>query len=51
MVVSDRAQTHSFHLAGDGVDVATDVSGTGEERFQVTFRAGTTATSATRTPA
>jgi plastocyanin len=40
LVVSDPAQIHNFHLTGNGVDVATDVGGTGEERFEVTFTAG-----------
>ena len=40
LVVSDPAQIHNFHLTGDGVDVATAVAGTGEERFEVTFTPG-----------
>lgn len=40
LVVSDPAQIHNFHLTGDGVDVSTEVAGTGEERFEVTFKAG-----------
>jgi hypothetical protein len=40
LVVSDPAQIHNFRLTGEGVDVATEVAGTGEERFEVTFTAG-----------
>ena len=40
LVVQDYAQTHNFHLSGGGVDVATDVPGTGEQSFDVTFGPG-----------
>ena len=40
LVVSDPSRIHNFHLSGAGVDVATDVRGTGEKRFEVTFEAG-----------
>lgn len=40
LVVDDFAQIHNFHLAGEGVDAATDVAGTGKKTFEVTFQAG-----------
>ncbi len=40
LVVEDVAQTHNFHLTGSGVDVETEVRGTGEDTFEVTFAAG-----------
>jgi plastocyanin len=41
IVVNDQASEHNFHLTGPGgVDVATDVSGEGEESFDVTLEAG-----------
>lgn len=40
LVVEDPSQIHNFHLVGDGVDVQTDVAGTGQETFEVTFEAG-----------
>lgn len=40
LVVDDLAETHNFHLSGDGVDVLTDVATTGKQTFQVTFKAG-----------
>ena len=39
--VDDKASIHNFHLTGDGVDVSTDVSGTGEKTFRVTLKPGT----------
>lgn len=39
--VEDKASIHNFHLTGPGVDVATDVSGTGPSTFTVTLQAGT----------
>ena len=39
--VDDQASIHNFHLTGDGVDVSTDVSGTGEQTFSVTLKPGT----------
>jgi plastocyanin len=39
--VDDKASIHNFHLTGDGVDVSTDVSGTGEKTFTVTLKPGT----------
>jgi plastocyanin len=41
LVVDDLAQIHNFHLTGTGVDVATDIAGTGEDTFDVTFQSGT----------
>ena len=40
IVVSDPSQIHNFHLTGEGVDEETDVSGTGESTFEVTFAKG-----------
>lgn len=40
LVVNDLARIHNFHLSGPGVDVGTDVPGTGEQTFEVTFEAG-----------
>ena len=40
IVVNDRSRIHNWVLSGDGVDAATDVTGTGEESFQVTLKAG-----------
>lgn len=39
--VEDKASIHNFHLTGPGVDLATDVSGTGPSTFTVTLQAGT----------
>jgi plastocyanin len=41
LTVDDQASIHNFHLTGDGVDVATDISGTGKETFTVTLKPGT----------
>lgn len=38
--VDDPSTIHNFHLTGPGVDVATDVGGTGTESFTVTLEAG-----------
>jgi plastocyanin len=41
IVVNDQSSAHNFHLTGPGgVDVATDVSGEGEESLDVTLEAG-----------
>lgn len=40
LVVDDLAKIHNFHLTGPGVDVATEIAGTGEQTFEVTFEAG-----------
>ena len=39
--VDDQATIHDFHFTGDGVDVTTEVSGTGEKTFTVTLKPGT----------
>jgi plastocyanin len=39
--VDDQGTSHDFHLSGPGVDVKTDVSGTGKESFTVTLQKGT----------
>jgi plastocyanin len=38
--VDDKSDIHNFHLTGTGVDVMTDVSGTGTTTWQVTLEAG-----------
>lgn len=38
--VSDGTRIHNWALSGDGVDEATEVSGTGESTFTVTLKAG-----------
>lgn len=40
LVVDDPSQIHNFHLTGQGVDVETEISGTGKKTFEVTFSAG-----------
>ena len=39
--VDDQGTIHNFHLTGPGVDVKTDVSGTGKKSFTVTLQKGT----------
>ncbi len=40
--VDDQATSHNFHLSGPGgVDVKTDISGTGNKTFAVTLQKGT----------
>jgi plastocyanin len=39
--VDDQADSHNFHLTGQGVDVKTDVQGTGKKSFTVTLQKGT----------
>jgi plastocyanin len=41
LVVDDQGSIHNFHLTGDGVDVKTDVAGTGKKTFTVTLKPGT----------
>lgn len=41
LVINDPSQTHNFHLFGSGVEVSTDVRGTGKKTVEVTFTAGT----------
>jgi hypothetical protein len=41
IAVSDQAIDHNFHLVGPGVDVTTDVEGTGPATWTVTFVDGT----------
>jgi plastocyanin len=38
--VDDLSDEHNFHLSGPGVDVATDVAGTGSQTFRVTLQDG-----------
>jgi plastocyanin len=39
--VDDQADIHNFHLTGPGVDVKTDVQGTGKKSFTITLQKGT----------
>jgi plastocyanin len=40
--VDDQASSHNFHLTGPGgVDIKTDISGTGKKTFTVTLQKGT----------
>jgi plastocyanin len=39
--VDDQADSHNFHLTGDGVDVSTTVPEVGKKTFQVTLVPGT----------
>lgn len=41
LLTDDKADIHNFHLTGEGVDVTTDVAGTGTDSFDVTFTSGT----------
>ena len=42
LTVDDQASSHNFHLTGPGgVDVSTDVGGTGQETFTVDLEPGT----------
>jgi plastocyanin len=38
--VDDQSDAHNFHLTGSGVDETTEVSGTGEVTWEVTFEPG-----------
>jgi plastocyanin len=40
LAVDDQSDIHNFHLTGEGVDVTTDVGGTGMETFDVDLTAG-----------
>jgi hypothetical protein len=37
LVVHDLSVHHNFHLTGPGVDVATDIAGTGDQTFTITL--------------
>lgn len=41
LTVDDQGTAHDFHLTGPGVDVTTDVSGTGTKTFTVELQPGT----------
>jgi len=41
LLVHDRSALHNFHLAGPGVDVATDIEGIGDQTFTITLSDGT----------
>jgi antitoxin (DNA-binding transcriptional repressor) of toxin-antitoxin stability system len=40
LVVHDHSSLHNLHLTGPGVDVATDVAGTGDSTFTITLTDG-----------
>lgn len=40
LLTDDKSDAHNFHLTGPGVDVKTDVSGTGTDSFDVELQAG-----------
>ena len=39
--ISDLSNIHDFHLTGPGVNKTTSVSGTGNQTWTVTLKAGT----------
>ena len=41
LLVHDLSEEHNFHLSGPGVDIATDVSFTGDQTFTITITNGT----------
>jgi plastocyanin len=41
LTVQDKSNIHNFHLAGPGVDVATDIDFVGTQTFTVTLANGT----------
>jgi hypothetical protein len=41
LTVQDKSDIHNFHLAGPGVDVATDIDFVGTQTFTVTLANGT----------
>jgi plastocyanin len=41
LLVHDHSTFHNFHLSGPGVDVKTDIDGTGDSTFTVTLTDGT----------
>jgi len=41
LLVHDYSSIHNFHLTGPGVDVSTDVGGTGDKTFDITLQDGT----------
>jgi hypothetical protein len=41
LTVQDKSDIHNFHLAGPGVDVATDIDFVGTQTFTVTLTNGT----------
>src|SRR4029077_16853227 len=40
LLVHDLSAEHNFHLTGPGVDVTTDVTGTGDQTFTITLTDG-----------
>jgi hypothetical protein len=41
LLVHDLSEEHNFHLTGPGVDVATDITFTGDQTFTITVADGT----------
>jgi hypothetical protein len=41
LMTDDKSDIHNFHLSGTGVDVATEVEGSGTDSFDVDLEAGT----------
>ena len=41
LLVHDNSSLHNFHLSGPGVNVATDIDGTGSQTFTITLSDGT----------
>jgi len=41
LVIHDHSSFHNFHLSGPGVDVATDIEGTGDKTFTIALTDGT----------
>jgi plastocyanin len=41
IAVNDQSSEHDFHLTGPGVDETTDIGGTGQTTWTVTFQNGT----------
>ncbi len=40
LLTDDKSDIHNFHLTGEGVDVSTDVGGTGTDSFDITVTSG-----------
>jgi len=41
LFTDDKSDIHNFHLTGEGVDVTTDVSGSGTDSFDLDLTSGT----------
>jgi plastocyanin len=40
LLTDDQSDIHNFHLTGAGVDVSTDVSGSGTDSFDIELQEG-----------